>query len=137
MLSIRASITTIKMFFGFSTIEGTINPVHVAVASHGYRIQSQKLGIPDRFGFFSPGPLQLQEHQGGVVALIVFALIPMIFWSVFIILMFKSKGKPVLGLIEVMMGMFVVWLGALWIIACFDRRRAPDYDWGARKLHQS
>ena len=44
------------------------NPVHVSLARQGYRLQSAWLRIPDRYGFFSPGPVQAQEFQGRVLA---------------------------------------------------------------------
>jgi hypothetical protein len=41
----------IKLFFGMRRVVGNrLNPVYLAIATSGYRIQSRLLRIPDRYG---------------------------------------------------------------------------------------
>jgi hypothetical protein len=72
--SIRQFLTAVKGFFRLQSMDYSHNPIHLAVARQGYRIQSQKLHIPDRFGLFSPGPAFLQEHQGATLAKMIVVL---------------------------------------------------------------
>lgn len=32
--------------------------------------------------------------------------------------------------------MFLSMIGIIWVAACSDKKRAPDYDWGEGKVHQ-
>lgn len=55
--TMEINLTTVTGFFGPEiTGDGRLNPVYLAIASRSYRIQSHTLHIPDRSGFFSPGP---------------------------------------------------------------------------------
>ncbi|KAL8948227.1 MAG: hypothetical protein Q9222_005563, partial [Ikaeria aurantiellina] len=40
-----------------------LNTAVLAIANTGYRIQSHILRIPDRMGFFAPGPPRLQVYE--------------------------------------------------------------------------
>lgn len=94
------------------------------------------MGIPDRFGFFSPDPPPLQEFQGATVAFLLFALVSITFWSVLLVLLIKARGRPILGVIGMIVGMILAFVGMVWILGCCDRRCAPDDDWGDWKLEE-
>jgi hypothetical protein len=112
-------------------IDNQLNPAQLAVAKHGYRIQSQILGIPDRLGIFSPGPPRLQTHEGAafVVMTIIFGLIILLnsmtffFWKRLGDLEVQSAVPLALGLVGAEAAMVVI----LCIACCFDRRRSPGY----------
>lgn len=52
-----------KTFFACETFNNRLHAVLLSIATIGYRIQSQSLHIPDRFGFFSSGPPRLQVQE--------------------------------------------------------------------------
>jgi hypothetical protein len=88
------SLVAIKKFFGPQRIDGQLNPVHLGVAAHGYWIQSSVLHIPNRFGFFSPGPPRLQVFHGALFAFISFSLSILSVLGAFIILWVGARGEP-------------------------------------------
>ena len=120
-----------KQLFGPRWIEGQLNPVHLTIAAHGYRMQSSVLHIPDRFGFFSPGLPRLQAFQGALFGLVSFHLGITCMLGACIIIWVRARGDPTLALATAML-LIVVGVAALvWIMSCHDRRHLPDYDWGS------
>ena len=65
---VHNAVRAIKGFLKPQVVDGRLNPVRLAVATRGYWIQSHVLHIPDRFGWFSPGPPRLQVHQATSLA---------------------------------------------------------------------
>ena len=61
--SCQLSDTPMRSFFAGPVINGELNPAALTFGQAGYRIQSQKLHIPDRFGWFAPGPPRLQVYD--------------------------------------------------------------------------
>ena len=57
-------LTILKEAFAGEIVNNQLNSLRLAIATTGYRIQSCTLQIPDRFGFFSPGPPRLQVFEG-------------------------------------------------------------------------
>jgi len=112
--------------------------VKVAIAARGYWIQSHILQIPNRFGFFSPGPPLLQEFEGGwfVVALVLHA--PVVFISAFIVglLSLQPDHPPLWRITTALAVLLATSLAAVWILMATNGRRAPDYDWGNLKLRK-
>ncbi|RYP65286.1 hypothetical protein DL770_009032 [Monosporascus sp. CRB-9-2] len=79
-LSLTSGILkAVKALLSPQIIDNRLNPYYLAVATRAYWIQSHILRIPDRFGFFSPGPPRLQVLEerpvptllGPIVALAV------------------------------------------------------------------
>jgi hypothetical protein len=129
-------LTTVKGFFTPRQTAGRLNPTHLAVARQGYWVQSQKLHIPDRYGFFSPGPPPLQAYQGAFFAgIITFHSISTALGAV-ILFLGKRTGTPIAVLAGTMMAIDVLFLVLAWVAACIDHRRASDYDWGDHKLRK-
>lgn len=102
------------------------------MASRCYKIQSQTLHIPDRFGFFSLGPPRLQAHEAGAFGfVIILGLGLSIVLGSFILLWVKLvMGRPVFMLAVALLVFNVFTVAFCWTVQCFDPRRAPDYDWG-------
>jgi hypothetical protein len=61
-------LSTVRLALRSDVIDHSLNPVRLAIARRGYLIQSDILHIPDRFGYFSPGPPRLQAFEGGMFA---------------------------------------------------------------------
>lgn len=123
-------VTAIKQHFGPRQVKGQLNPTHLTIATQSYRIQSDILHIPDRFGFFSPGPLRLQAHQGAEFGILFFLLGVICILGIGIIVWFRARGDPVFILASAMMLVIVGVAISIWIMSWYDRRRSKDYDWG-------
>ena len=127
-----------KEVFAGQIVNNQLNPIHLAVATTGYRIQSQSLQIPDRFGIFSPGPPRLQVHEGlafiTMVALICLTLV----LDAFNVLVCSLYGQPncrKLGAIFPPL-ILVPGFAFFWIAAVYDRRRVPRYEWADWKVRK-
>lgn len=120
------------------TTSNTLNPIQMALASRGHWIQSHILHIPDRYGFFSPGPPRLQVYQGFLFIPLLIMTICSIFLGACAVfnISLKPDHKPIWRVVVFMVALVVGTLAILWIMACFDRLRAPDYDWGHWKLRK-
>lgn len=68
-------------------VNNPLNPLNLTIATTEYRIQSRTLQIPDRFGFFSPGPPRLQVHDGGMFIVIVGLICMNLICSAFLVFM--------------------------------------------------
>ncbi|KAI0135680.1 hypothetical protein F4814DRAFT_402144 [Daldinia grandis] len=118
-------------------IHNQLNPVRLAVAAECYRIQSQTLRIPDRYGLFSPGPARLQVYQAGRCMVLFFSLgyLNVAAWAPSIALLVLVGGEAgrvvlVLGAVEVLV------VVAFWVAMCRDRRRRLGFvwwDWNERR----
>lgn len=118
-----------------------LNPFHRAldVGNKVYWIQSQILCIPDRYGFFSPGPPPLQRHQA--CTFIAFS-VPMIFgfFTLASIIVYFRVAKPdhdhppLWGVFLVFIFVTVPFWAVVWVMNLYDKRRAPDYQWEDQKL---
>ena len=123
-------LTAIKKLFSPQFIDGQLNPIHLTIATQGYWIQSSILHIPTQFGFFSPGPPRLQVHQGALFGLLSFHFGILYILGAFIMFWVGARGDPVLPLASAMVAVVVGAAASIWVVACYDRRRSPDYDWG-------
>ncbi|KAK1853901.1 hypothetical protein CCHR01_03439 [Colletotrichum chrysophilum] len=130
---------TLKQIFGPEIRDNNrLNTAHLAIATRGYHIQTEILHIPERFGIFSSGPPRLQAHQG---FLFVIQMVLMAIWGVpaafgLLLLRYTDRELPMAPFVKYFGLMFLSMIGMLWVGACLNKRRAPDYDWGERKVHQ-
>jgi hypothetical protein len=120
------------------TTSNTLNPVHLALATRGYWIQSHILHIPDQYGFFSPSPPRLQVYQGFLFIAMLIMTISSIFCGASVIFLLSLRpGHKLIWRVVVFMAVPVVGtLAMIWIMECFGKRRTPDYDWGDWKLRK-
>ncbi|KAI1769160.1 hypothetical protein GGR53DRAFT_228507 [Hypoxylon sp. FL1150] len=87
-----------------------------ATGAGGYHIQAHVLHIPDRFGFFSPGPPALQMRQGSFV--LGYAV------AVLTLLLVKYVGRrPVVRAVyllvhQVMFTALYNWVRELYVVLC-------------------
>lgn len=131
----------LKAFLAGEIIDNNLNPVHLSVAAAGYRIQSQSLHIPDRIGFFSPGPPRLQVRQAAAFMFPVFGTCVSVYFSGVLILFLKLCGIPIsqrLGVAFLLMTVAspVFYAVLMWVMVCTDPRRAPGYEWEDWKLRK-
>ncbi|KAJ0163435.1 Extracellular metalloprotease [Colletotrichum tanaceti] len=123
------------LFFAPQVIDNRLNPVHLAIGICGYRVQTELLGIPEQYGFFSSGPPRLQVSQGNMFpAFIALSAFPVVAPLV-AILFFGTKNKefwPIMGMVAISIGTG----GFLWWLECTDFRRAPGYEWDDWKIHK-
>lgn len=94
----------------------TLNQTHLSIATKGYWFQSHILKIPDRYGFFSPGPPRLQVHQG-VSFLILFymILICTIGNSFLALFMFMQEDHaPIAPVALGLEASLLIWVGIIW-----------------------
>ncbi len=122
------------------TKDKKLNPVHLALGIRGYWIQSQVLHIPDRFGFFSPGPPRLQVHQAFLLLPMLLAVITTSFWGAFAICLAvlnnKDNSLPAWRITEVVVVLVVGGADVLYIGFLFDPCLAQNYDWVDWKVHK-
>ena len=112
-----------------------LNPFHLAVATEGYRIQSHTLHVPDRMGFFSPGPPRLQVYEASSFFFLVCWVSFSIGFSGFMTFLIKLLGAPNCHKVFAGFLSWVVFGGLLiWFVACHDRHRVPGYEWEDWKL---
>jgi hypothetical protein len=120
------------------TVSNTLNPIHLAIATRGYWIQSRILYIPDRYGFFSPAPPRLQVYQGFLFIALFIMVICSIFCgaSVVFLLSLRPDHKPIWKAVVFMVILVGGTVAMIWFMECFSKRRAQDYDWGNWKLRK-
>ncbi len=123
-------LTAINILFSPQFIDGQLNPVHLTIATQGYWIQSSILRIPNQYGFFSPGPPRLQVHQGALFGVLSFHFGILCILGASIVFWVGARGDPVLPLASAMVALVVGAAASIWVAACYDCRRSPDYDWG-------
>lgn len=133
---ISNTLATIKGEFGPQVVNNDLNPIHLAVATRGYRIQSHKLYIPDRFGFFSPGPPRLHVYQGGTFIVLASLSSFFIVMTGFAILSagLILSGRPYFVFAAAFSAYVAAWLGLIWVLACVGRPPRHWKDWKLRKL---
>jgi len=61
-----------KKVFAGEIVDNRLNPVHVAIATTGFRIQSGTLHIPHRIDFFSFDSPRLQVHEAAFFIFLMF-----------------------------------------------------------------
>lgn len=135
---IGSIVAVYKEAFAGQVINNRLNPLHLAVATTGYRVQSQTLQVPDRFGFFSPGPPRLQIHEGLYFILVVGSICLSLIGDAFCVFVCNLHGAPTcqkLGaayLLTLVVPVVIV----LWIAAIYDPRRVPGYEWEDWKVRK-
>jgi len=120
------------------TASNTLNPIQLALATRGYWIQSHILRIPDRYGFFSPGPPRLQVYQGFLfIALFIMVVCSIFCWAfVVFLLSLRPDHKPIWKAVLFMAIPAGGTVAAIWVTECLSKRRSRDYDWGDWKLRK-
>lgn len=121
--------TTVKLLLGELIIDGQLNPVHLAIGRRGYGIQSRTLRIPDRCGWFSPGPARLQAEQGFLFFWLCVALVMSAGHTTLEVVSNRAEGLPVLGITWTAVSSASLVVIVMWIVVCFDRRRSSGYKW--------
>ncbi len=136
---IRSILNTITVSFGPQVIvSDTLNPIHLALSTRGYWFQSHILSIPDRYGFFSPGPPRLQAYQGFLSLILFIMIVCEIFLGTFVIFLasLKPDRKPIWVLIPAISASAIGVVAFIWAGSCFHENRRPDYDWADWKLRK-
>lgn len=126
-----------KEAFAGQIINNQLNPLHLAIGTTGYRIQSRILQIPDRFGLFSPGPPRQQVHEGlGFIIMVGWICLSLIS-NGFSVYLTRRYGFPTYQKLGAIFSVTTV-PGAFlfWMIIINDRRRAPGYEWEDWKLRK-
>jgi hypothetical protein len=101
--------------------------VHMAIFRHGYEFQSRVLRIPDRYGFFWPSPLEVQQEQGNRVALLIFTCAwIMVFCMSFALLSVYDNPEFALVVISLGGGYNCLYFVLVWVLSFFDDRRKTD-----------
>ena len=129
-------VTTIKLAFGNQIIHNTLNPVHLAIGTRGYWLQSHILHVPHRVGFFSSGPPRLQVLEGAEVFFISMLLIPICAWIAFLLLLIHLAGLMTVKAAVSIVVFVTAWLACILALqfARHRSRRALDSDWEEWKV---
>lgn len=109
-------------------VDGKITPILLVIAQRGYWVQSRVLHIPDKFGFFSSGPLLLQAHQANRLAVIATdVVIPVV--GVFIMewVVDTRWWLPISMAATALLFTISVYVAEVF----YNPMRAPGYDWEA------
>lgn len=126
----REMLTAVKNVFGGQVdSNGSINPALLAIAIRGHWVQSQIFHIPDRWGFFPPGPPRLQVYEGqAFVGIVVAHSFTNMLGPIAVYLVIRNN-RPVTCLVAALVALELSMLAFLWMVSMSDRRRAPDFDW--------
>jgi hypothetical protein len=103
----------------------------LSMATRAYYVQSEIFHIPDRFGFFSPGPPPRQEFGVERVIRLLVGIFIMGAMEVVAILASLLIGNFEWEFVRVFLGLNCIPVGFFWALACYGPRRHPDYDWGS------
>ena len=107
-------------------VNGQLNPLHLTVATTGYRIQSRTLQIPDRFGFFSSGPPRLQVHESFCFSHVVGLVCLGVVFDAFSVFLCGPLRTPISQRLCVWWSLMVVpGVALLWIATANGRCRQP------------
>ena len=111
-------------------IGNRLNPWHLNLAASAYRIQAYTLQIPDRFGFFLPGPPRLQVYQAAMFMILFFMtcvslILVTAMFSFFCLVRLPNLLQLAFLCYSMPVGLFC----RCWILSWGDRTRAPGYEW--------
>lgn len=134
---ISDTFETIKGAFAGQIVNNRLNPVHHSIATTGYRIQPTTLHIPDRYGFFSPGPARLQVWEAMSFIYVGFQCCIGIASDILIVFLARLFGlSNSLKAGAVILSVSLVQSAVVWVSVYCDRRRAPGYEWDDWKLRK-
>lgn len=106
-------IATVKQLLQPTVTDDGINPIHRAIGTWGFWIQSHIIHIPNRLGLFSPAPPQLQAYEAASISIMLLGVVlSHIVCLGLAILLFKQQGRPVSEAVRFIMAqMFIsiVW----------------------------
>ena len=126
-----------KGVFAGQIVNNQLNPIHISLATNGYRIQSGTLQIPDRFGLFSSGPPRLQVHEAYFFLIMVGWIILNLVLNAFLVFVCRLNGLPAYRALGAEFSLLMVpGLFFYWIASVYDRHREPGYEWGDWKLRK-
>ena len=108
-----------------------LNPAYLSFANTAYRIQSQTLGIPDRFGIFSAGPPRLRVWEAEILLTFgVLLLLIGVYLLCMIFLFWMMGAKKLRMFASCCIGAYVAQVVLFWMLNMQRTgRRAPDYVW--------
>lgn len=114
------------------TASNTLNPDLLTLGTTGYWIQSHILYIPDRYGFFSPGPPRLQVNQGFLFIFLSIMIVSSLFCGAFTVFVvsLRPDHKPIWKAVVFQVTLVGGTVAMVWVTECFSERRTRDYDWG-------
>ena len=127
-------LKNIALFFSQRQIvDNRLNPVYLAIATTGYKIQSQLLRIPDHYGFFAPAPPRLQAREGAAFAGMVMLICYMVATAWFVI----NLASSIPNARRFMFALFLMTVetttcAIFWYVQCTKASRKPGYIWKDR-----
>ncbi|KAH6670993.1 hypothetical protein F5X68DRAFT_236164 [Plectosphaerella plurivora] len=119
--------------------DGNLNPTLLAVAQYCHRYQSEVLGIPDRWGFFTTRNPRLQVDQAAALAACIFILGPLLLWEITLIAYTYSSSllrSATVGLLNLLLCLNIGIVVLIWTVMILSNRRKKDHvwaDWKERK----
>ncbi|EHK21331.1 uncharacterized protein TRIVIDRAFT_223103 [Trichoderma virens Gv29-8] len=123
-----SAMDTIKAMFSPAITRNQPNPVYVEMAARCYHIQSRVLHIPDRFGYFLPGPPRLAAQDAFAFALIFFTFgLPLAAFAICWVVFKSVRQEILLGTIGYLVMCFML-LVLLWAVEIHRYRRMRGHD---------
>lgn len=119
--------------------DGNLNPTLLAIAQSCHRYQSEVLGIPDRWGFFTSGNPRLQVDEAAALVSCIFILGPMLLWTIILLAHACYSSLPgctFIVFLSFLLSLNLGTVGAIWAVMILSKRRKKDYiwaDWKERK----
>ncbi|KAL6698021.1 hypothetical protein J3F84DRAFT_366288 [Trichoderma pleuroticola] len=125
-------MATIKLMFSSHVKNGQPNPVHIAIATRGYDIQSRVLRIPDRFGWFARGPPLRSAFEGhAFVYAILYLVIAALLFAGCVAGMelggYHSLETPITFAV-----LYIALIAIFWVAMIYSPRRKLDFYLGER-----
>jgi hypothetical protein len=71
-------------------------------------------------------------YQGFLFIALLITIACSIFWGAALVFLISLRvdHNPIRRVVVFMVALVVGTLAVIWVMACFDKRRTPDYDWG-------
>jgi hypothetical protein len=136
-MDISHFFTNVRLAFRSQVIDHNLNPVHLAIARRGYAIQSNVLRIPDRFGFFAPGPPRLQAYNGAKFAALVLVHGFLFVWETVYVALYVRRGWPnPVGVTVYLMAVHLIFFSIVYVATLLNPRRLPYHTWEDWKLRR-
>ncbi|KAI1170909.1 hypothetical protein F4777DRAFT_88206 [Nemania sp. FL0916] len=114
-------------------INNQLNPICLGIGTRGYRIQSEILHVPERWGIFSHGPPRLQVYQGqafmGCCAIVAFIAILNLLADFVLFKLGRIGTFHVVILIGVDLCGITSWAGVIYEAMRRSPQRRPGYVW--------
>ncbi len=128
VLAVFKSLQTMNnAYLAGEIVNNQLNPTHLAIATAGYRIQTETFHIPDRFGFFVAGPPRLQVRQAALFIHVIQGIcLSLVLWGFVVLILRSVEPVPAWKLIMILFAMVAL-----------EKTKATCFRWWSVGVHSA